>query len=84
MVIFFLIFFGCFLVILVSGKREPADLTLPKVSIITGVDHYLEQREKEVLGLQPGVCKEVIWAGKKGKKNKIFYYFSTWIFSLKV
>ena len=61
--VIFLIFLGCLLVILVLGKREPADLTLPKVSIITGVDHYLEQREKEVLGLQPGVCKEVIWAG---------------------
>ena len=68
--VIFLIFLGCLLVILVLGKREPADLTLPKVSIITGVDHYLEQREKEVLGLQPGVCKEVIWAGKKGKKTK--------------
>ena len=67
--VIFLIFSGCLLVILVLGKREPADLTLPKVSIITGVDHYLEQREKEVLGLQPGVCKEVIWAGKKGKKK---------------
>ena len=73
--VIFLIFVGCLLVILVLGKREPADLTLPKVSIITGVDHYLEQREKEVLGLQPGVCKEVIWAGKKGKKTKFSIIF---------
>ena len=73
--VIFLIFLGCLLVILVLGKREPADLTLPKVSIITGVDHYLEQREKEVLGLQPGVCKEVIWAGKKGKKTKFSIIF---------
>ena len=65
----FLTFLGCLLVILLLGKREPADLTLPKVSIITGVDHYLEQREKEVLGLQPGVCKEVIWAETRGKKT---------------
>ena len=73
--VIFLILLGCLLVILVLGKREPADLTLPKVSIITGVDHYLEQREKEVLGLQPGVCKEVIWAGKKGKKTKFSIIF---------
>ena len=73
--VIFLIFLGCLLVILVLGKREPADLTLPKVSIITGVDHYLEQREKEVFGLQPGVCKEVIWAGKKGKKTKFSIIF---------
>ena len=46
--VIFLIFLGFLLVILVLGKREPADLTLPKVSIVTGVDHYLEQREKEV------------------------------------
>ena len=44
----FLIFLGCLLVILVLGKREPADLTLSKVSINTSVDHYLEKREKEV------------------------------------
>ena len=73
--VIFLIFLGCLLIILVLGKREPDDLTLPKVSIITGVDHYLEQREKEVLGLQPGVCKEVIWAGKKGKKKQNFLLF---------
>ena len=73
--VIFLIFLGCLLVILVLGKREPADLTLPTVSIITGVDHYLEQREKEVLGLQPGVCKEVIWAEKKGKKTKFSIIF---------
>ena len=66
--VIFLIFLGFLLVILVLGKREPADLTLSKVSINTSVDHYLEKREKEVLGLQPGVCKEVIWAGKKEKK----------------
>ena len=45
--VIFLIFLGCLLVILVLGKREPADLTLPKVSINTGVDHYLEQRERK-------------------------------------
>jgi len=61
---------GFLLVIFLFGKREPADLTLPKVSIDTGVDHYLEKRENEVLGLQPGVCKEVIWAEEKGKKTK--------------
>ena len=73
--VIFLILLGCLFVILVLGKREPADLTLPKVSIITGVDHYLEQKEKEVLGLQPGVCKEVIWAGKKEKKTKFSIIF---------
>jgi esterase/lipase len=68
-------FIGCLLVILLLGKREPADLTLPEVSINKGVDHYLEKRENEVLGLQPGVCKEVIWAEKKGKKTKFCIIF---------
>ena len=71
----FLTFLGCLLVILLLGKREPADLTLPKVSIDTSVDHYLEKREKKVLGLQPGVCKEVIWAEKRGKKTKFSIIF---------
>ena len=73
--VIFLIFLGCLLVILVLGKREPADLTLSKVSINTSVDHYLEKREKEVLGLQPGVCKEVTWAEKRGKKTKFSIIF---------
>ncbi len=71
----FLTFLGCLLVILLLGKREPADLTLPKVSIDTSVDHYLDKREKKVLGLQPGVCKEVIWAEKRGKKTKFSIIF---------
>ena len=66
---------GCMLIILLLGKREPADLTLPEVSINKGVDHYLEKRENEVLGLQTGVCKEVIWAEKKGKKTKFSIIF---------
>ena len=66
---------GCMLIILLLGKREPADLTLPEVSINKGVDHYLEKRENEVLGLQPGVCKEVIWAEKKGKKQNSLLFF---------
>ena len=73
--VIFLIFLGCLLVILILGKREPADLTLSKVSINTSVDHYLEKREKEVLGLQPGVCKEVTWAEKRGKKTKFSIIF---------
>ena len=73
--VIFLIFLGCLLVILILGKREPADLTLSKVSINTNVDHYLEKREKEVLGLQPGVCKEVTWAEKRGKKTKFSIIF---------
>ena len=71
----FLTFLGCLLVILLLGKREPADLTLPKVSIDTSVDYYLEKREKKVLGLQPGVCKEVIWAETRGKKTKFSIIF---------
>ena len=71
----FITFLACLLFILLLGKREPADLTLPKVSIDTSVDHYLEKREKEVLGLQPGVNKEVIWAEKKGKKTKFSIIF---------
>ena len=73
--VIFLIFLGCLFAILLLGKREPADLTLPKVSISTGVDHYIEKKEKEVLGLQPGVCKEVIWAEKKGEKTKFSIIF---------
>ena len=75
--VIFLTFLGCLLVILLLGKREPADLNLPKVSINTGVDHYLEMREKEVLGLQPGVYKEVIWAEKRGKKQNFLLFFCT-------
>ena len=44
--VIFLIFLGCLLVILILGKREPADLTLSKVSINTSVDHYLEEARK--------------------------------------
>ena len=73
--VIFLIFLGCLLVILILGKREPADLTLSKVSINTSVDHYLEKREKEVLGLQPGVCKEVTWAEKKEKRQNFLLFF---------
>ena len=71
----FFTFLGCLLVAVILGKRESADLTLPKVSINTGVDHYLEMEEKEVLGLQPEVCKEVIWAEKKGIKTKFSIIF---------
>ena len=82
--VIFLIFLGFLLVILVLGKREPADLTLPKVSIDTNVDHYLEKREKKVLGLQPGVCKEVIWAEKRGKKTKFSIIFKIVNMRLKI
>ena len=55
--------------VLFFGKREPADLTLPKVSIETGVDEYLEAQEKQVSNLMP-LGKERSNLGKrKGKKN---------------
>ncbi len=71
----FLTFLGWLLAILLLGKREPADLALPKVSIDTSVDHYLEKQEKEVLGLQPGVGKEVVWAERREKKTKFSIIF---------
>ena len=61
--------------VLFFGKREPADLTLPKVSIETGVDEYLEAQEKQVSNLMPWARKEVIWAKEKGKKTKFSIIF---------
>ena len=58
----FLFFLILFFMVLFFGKREPADLTLPKVSIETGVDEYLEAQEKQVSNLMPWARKEVIWA----------------------
>ena len=61
--------------VLFFGKRETADLTLPKVSIETGVDEYLEAQEKQVFNLMPWARKEVIWAKEKGKKTKFSIIF---------
>ena len=71
----FLFFLILFFMVLFFGKREPADLTLPKVSIETGVDEYLEAQEKQVSNLMPWTTKEVIWAKKKGKKTKFSIIF---------
>ena len=61
--------------VLFFGKREPADLTLPKVSIETGVDEYLEAQEKQVSNLMPWARKEVIWAKKREKKLNFLLFF---------
>jgi len=70
------------LIALLFGKREPIDLILPDISIETSVDQYLEVQESNVAGVQPWARKEVIWANKKRRKNKIFYHFFTRFFSL--